>query len=109
MHCSDVRVIFSHFNLCLHSYLAVTDGFQVKGVEEEDLRYGFVMCQKDNFVQVMMMMMMMMMMTSTIVCMRHTYRHDMLQGCRYFDAKVNILEYARRAHAAARFYYCHLI
>lgn len=38
---------------------------KVKGVEEEDLRYGFVMCQKDNFVQ----------------------------GCRYFDAKVNILEY----------------
>jgi hypothetical protein len=95
--------------------LAVTDGFQVKGVEEEDLRYGFVMCQKDNFVQVvmmmmmmkMMMMMMMMMITSTMVCMRHTYRHDMLQGCRYFDAKVNILEYARRA--AARFYCCHLI
>ena len=38
---------------------------KVKGIEEEDLRYGFVMCQKDNLVQ----------------------------GCRYFDAKVNILEY----------------
>ncbi len=38
---------------------------KVKGIEEEDLRYGFVMCPKDNVVQ----------------------------GCRYFDAKVNILEY----------------
>lgn len=38
---------------------------KVKGIEEEDLRYGFVMCQKDSVVQ----------------------------GCRYFDAKVNILEY----------------
>jgi peptide chain release factor subunit 3 len=38
---------------------------KVKGIEEEDLRYGFVMCPKDNLVQ----------------------------GCRYFDAKVNILEY----------------
>jgi translation elongation factor EF-1alpha len=38
---------------------------KVKGIEEEDLRYGFVMCPKENLVQ----------------------------GCRYFDAKVNILEY----------------
>jgi translation elongation factor EF-1alpha len=38
---------------------------KVKGIEEEDLRYGFVMCPKESIVQ----------------------------GCRFFDAKVNILEY----------------